>query len=707
MYDPDVELERRAFRQLIAVNPNHFGTAIGEVELPVIKKVQSSTKYEEIGCVGYDPVRDRLDAVVYVTQSTGYGGGLCSRGTPEYVRFYLSFDDGTTWEDKGAVAFRAYNIPEGTAGRKRLEYAVSLPIDPLNRFCTQTRTVLCRAILSWNFEPPPNTPGFTPVWGEVHDTHLLTEPYRFVIPFPDLVEELGLDLPSDLLDLDDQAPIKLKASKPLPFGELASLSKKSGVQPMRFAFPAIKKQAMLADASALSLTEKDPELPSPSVDLGDLDLSDLIVQIDEAEQGEGDGNTSFEELECVGLFPNENMLVGTVRLKRPTGFNGGPCTGGSRQYVAFWADIDKDGDFDSEGPWGLPIPEYLGTVSFPVYDVADFPDAGLEYAVTLPVDFARYQRPCEDGPVLIRIRAILAWEDELEADDFDKTPVWGNRVETTVHVKPGPAPGDADGLLAIVGGVATSEIDADGLTVPGATFALNGGTIDATRRCPFGGVVTIQGYGWTYASYALSVKEEGASSWMPITGDFEVVNAYGVKTTHSAGTDGRYAYLPHSQNVGGLLGRWYSGGDAKWEVRIEAFDSAGTKQAEQVLSIQLDNTWPEADVEITSGAGNCGKFGASDPIAGTFLARDDYFGSYTLEITPNKGGVQLSSGGSSPTATLTGTTPTPASGSTWDLDASNMPSCGYNVRLTVTDRAVVNSATVGHKRTSVEGFCVL
>ncbi len=71
-----------------------------------------------------------------------------------------------------------------------------------------------------------------------------------------------------------------------------------------------------------------------------------------------DGNTSYEELECVGLSPDESLLAGIIRVKQSNGYSGGPCTAGSKEFVTFWADTDNNGSFDT----------CLGTTSVTVYD---------------------------------------------------------------------------------------------------------------------------------------------------------------------------------------------------------------------------------------------------------------------------------------------------------------------------------------------------
>jgi hypothetical protein len=68
---------RRNFRTLILGNPNYFGN-LEESAFKAAQPIQSNTTFEEIGCVGYHPQFERLHAVVYVKQTSGYGGSICS-----------------------------------------------------------------------------------------------------------------------------------------------------------------------------------------------------------------------------------------------------------------------------------------------------------------------------------------------------------------------------------------------------------------------------------------------------------------------------------------------------------------------------------------------------------------------------------------------------------------------------------------------------
>jgi hypothetical protein len=92
--------ERNTFKTLLLTNPNYFGNLVSSQFTPVLS-ISGNTFYEELRCIGYHPQQRRLEGVVYIYQPSGYGTDVCGPGSPEYVRFYLSFDSGATW-----VAFR-------------------------------------------------------------------------------------------------------------------------------------------------------------------------------------------------------------------------------------------------------------------------------------------------------------------------------------------------------------------------------------------------------------------------------------------------------------------------------------------------------------------------------------------------------------------------------------------------------------------------
>ena len=160
------QLELRTnFRFLLLQNPNYFGN-LSEAGIKSNKaslKIFSDTDYEELSCISFNPKSNELSGIVKVKQTGGYGGGECTDGSKEYVRFYVDYNNDGTWVDEGAVNFDAHNLPFS----ETLCYAVTLKLDPDKRSCCKHKPVLprVRGVLSWNNEPPPNQPNWLPVWG--------------------------------------------------------------------------------------------------------------------------------------------------------------------------------------------------------------------------------------------------------------------------------------------------------------------------------------------------------------------------------------------------------------------------------------------------------------------------------------------------------------------------------------------------------------
>ena len=678
--------ERGNFKALLLSNPNYFGNLEQSPYKPVLP-IAGNTHYEELACVGLQPQLRQLEAVVYLYQPGGYGGDICGPGTPEYVRFYLSFDKGATWQDQGMTSFQAFDIPQGTEGSKRLEFAVSLAVDPPRRFCFFDPLVRVRAILSWNDPPPAGQPGWTPVWGNVREATVLIEPRRFVPPF-ELLQAAKIELPPEIAQIiDAEVPIPTKQPQPGPV-ELAALYKDKGVPVHRYAYKELA--GFLSQPSGLSVQQFSVLLPGIAVDPGVIGA--LFPKTD--------GDTSYEELRCIGLDPNfPDTLVGVVQVKKTSGYSGGPCTLGSQEFVTFWADFDGNGSFET----------CLGTAAVRVYDLGNVPPEGVHYAVRLPVDLTPYRQDCHKGPKVVAIRAILSWNVAMPCGNPAAVPVWGNREETLINIAPSAqAPA---GKIAILGGIPVSMIDGTtGLTTPNAKFALNNLAPDALGRpCPFGGRVTVNGYPLVGQSYLAEVSPDGVV-WTPLLTGLYPTDQYGNMPALPVKPDPvthRFDYLPPTQNILSLLAQWDTTGDAPWSVRLTTY--AGPKSSTTALAtgqdvhvVQLDNTWPAASIDITSGTGNCGKFGIGATISGDFVARDLYLGSYSLSVEPPINAAPV--GVPSPAGGLVQTAPAPGDG--WTLDTTGMKPCGYVVRLDVVDRTIVNSQSVGHHTPASVGFCL-
>ena len=307
----EIQPERLRFRELILGNPNYFGTAPG-AELPPVAELASQTTYEELTCVGLQPGLDQLEAVVQVKMNAGDAGPLCSGGSAEYVRFYLSEDGGATWTDEGLASFAVYDTP----GPRPLAYAVNLHAPISHRLCFLTNEPLIRAILSWNLAPPPGTPGFTPVWGNVVEVSVAPSPGWF-IPFTELLDEAKLTLPARLkAAIDPDTQIKAVPAAPWSLADLHR-NYEGTVSAHRYLFPYLSQQTGIGSAAP------PPQAAAPVSQLAELGI-DLAAVL--ASLGEVDGDTSFEHLDCVGYDPGDDALTGVLTIEQPAGYSGGPCT---------------------------------------------------------------------------------------------------------------------------------------------------------------------------------------------------------------------------------------------------------------------------------------------------------------------------------------------------------------------------------------------
>jgi hypothetical protein len=684
------EQARGQFRALLLANPNFFGNLKKSPLKPVIP-ITSSTNYEEIGCVGFHPQLERLEAVVYLKQSSGYDGGLCSTGSQEYVRFYLSTDDGTTWQDQGMASFTAYDIQNPG----RLEYAVTLEIDPARIFCIIENLPQVRAILSWNNPPPANTPDFIPVWGNVVDATIQVAPEPFLI-LGKFLEMAKVQLPSalkSLVDLNQEIP----ATKPkvLSGAELHQVYKGAQVPGHRYLFTDLKHlavnpavtQATLASASSTALGKLD------------INLAAIIGALLST-----DGDTSFEQLDCIGYDPNREALVGVFTVKLSSGYSGGLCTAGSQEYVAFWID------------WGSGW-SYAGTASVTTHDITAIPAGGLKYSVYLPISVASYLQPCAKGPRMPQVRAILSWQTPPPATNPNYQPTWGNRLETRILLYPGDKvePGTAN--IAIIGGVPVKQINisGDGFAKSGAQFALTGAPTDPwlnMRECPFGGLVTIQGYPSLGDQYRIRVHDPGTGSDFVLKTPFLTVDQYGNASYRTPDpTTGYVTYLDPSNNIDSMLGWWSTSDNDLWWVRLEILHMNGTTANTAWYNIQLDNTLivsgadtsPGIDIHIDSG-GDCKDISAGGTVNGHFFAEFPNFGAFGLSTQPDTVAIPSNQ----PTTATAATSSTAAwPGDAWTLSTAGMKPCGYVVTLEAWDLTIVNSEPGSHHGASISvGFCL-
>ncbi len=718
---------RQSFRALIQANPNYFGTLTNS-PFEAIAVQAGDTTYEQLVCIGYQPELDRLEAIVHVKLGAGYGGPVCGPGSREYVRFFVDWNNDGNWSDLGVAGFTAHDIPEPDS----LHYSVHVPLSPVRRRCTIPFLPRVRALLSWNDVPPPGDPNYVPPWGNALDTTIQIQAR------PQWIFETIPNLSSDLVELINQQ-IESVGEQLIPqptLPQLAVAYAKAKVPIQRFA--AAFLLGLVANKSSSEIAALTPMIQQQ---LGIANLGELLEQLLEP----GDGNQSYEELRCVGYDRDRQALTAVIAIKQSQGYGGGLCQRGTREYVSFWV-WDEDG-----ASWSR-----LGTASVAVHDVP-VPKGGIDYAVVLPVDLTRYQRPCEQGFTSLRVRAILSWNGVVTQPE--EVPYWGGRAEVTIEVKPGPAiaTGMQLPLLDSVGDIAVCDIDV-------ATGYANGEGITTAGRAddaPFGGTITITGsfanppstlaaakpkYRVSVRPYAPSLPES-ANPWQPLTNDFRIdvtTSIGGGAALHSqisqvTDSEGWYTYQevfgPGEWRFvsGRVLARWPTHTPRGiYEIRVEGKDVHGNVlpaailhcddgTLRQTVIVRLDNEQPKADLRITgvvrkganvvTPAGDCGKFHVGDKLVGTYVATDVNFGSAGLVLQPNPTpsppvpvtppvllGVSSYVGGLNPYGEF---------GGSWELDTTGMRPCGYTLTLAVVDRTIVDSSTLDHWRNSMTvGFCL-
>jgi hypothetical protein len=720
----DFEFERERFLPLLLTNPNYFGN-LENSKLKPVKKIVANSSYEELKCIGFNPQLNRIEGVVWVKQNTGYSGGICSKGSEEYVSFFLSYDNGATWLSQGTTSFPVYDVP----GPHPLEYAVSVVIQPDRKFCSVSNLPLVKAILSWN--TPPTGPFYNPVWGNALEARIQIEGFQFFIDLPELLQAAEVKLPDPIAGMvSETATVKLQAPKALTAAELTQQYAKSNVPAHRFLNNAIQK--------AISNPAKLDVMSAYFTGLG-INLSDVFGALQTT-----NGNTDFEQLGCIGLDEgtgSPDALVGTLVIKLPLGYLGNPCTPGSKEYVGFWID------------WGSGW-EWAGTPSVTVYDIGAIPKGGLHYAVYQPVDLNAHRKPCGEGPVTARVRAILSWDTPPTGPDY--VPVWGNRLETIVFVNPGPTTvvGDFTPYLSGICTVPVCSIDqTSGWAYPGAGDA------------PFGDVVRIYGHipgaplfnspPPPLPKYQIVVQQIDTGTNTLIGVPQIVTDTFSLSITQEVGAGpvtnfnltqnapgGYFTYQEMNPSVNGwrivfeddLLGVWNTTGKTgTWLITVTAWDATLTTQypagsqicpdgtTRKGIVIDLDQLAPVPMLEITGykpggvgpciAAADCQTFTVGDVICGTYSVTDDHLGGFSLQAEPTPSptsgftidGANVN-GLSYPNAAL------PLSGTKsgeWTYNTAGLPACGYTIQLFTNDRTIVTCTGDWQDNSKFRGFCLV
>jgi hypothetical protein len=698
------ELARQNFHALLLANPNFFGNLAESPYKPVLP-IQGDTAYESIGCVGYNPQLAQLRATINIKQTSGYSGGICTTGSEEYVRFYLSYDGGATWQDQGLTAVNVFDVP----GPKPLEYAVTLPISPREQFCFFQNLPLARAILSWNAPPPANQPDWPPVWGNVVDAQIQIDGFEIIL-LSTLLADAKLELPEQIAQaIDLSQPVKAASPSVLAPVDLHKLYANAKVPQHRYLAPLLSAAAGTPAVSTIAgtsaVTSKSLKTSAVFGGISDINMVGLVENWLNT-----NGDTSFEQLDCVGLDQNNSQLVGILEVKQSSGYSGGPCTTGSPEYVAFWVD------------WGSGW-EYAGTTSVVVHDFNITPPTRLEYNVFLPLDLLSHAKPCDDGPQTARVRAVLSWNTPPSSTNPYAPVVWGNSREALILIPPGPVIGTGLQIpvLSAVGDVPTSKINNNGRITDAVTITTGAHYVDA----PFGGRITLAGAisnPTIGLKYRIMKAPHGSSSFVPLVNEPQgltlTINTFSggswtqSQQTFHADPDGYYTYQDYSPDhfvegqILGVFNTTPADTGFAYDLRVDLYNAPNPDIQSNVVTVLVNNEAPVA--VLTPTFGECGKVAPGDTITGTFTATATDFGSFSFTILPP--------------GPANGVLPVPASGvsidlggaisdpgvvnASFSLNTTGMDPCGYSLTLNVWDRTNVNSGETSNYNPASIGFCL-
>jgi hypothetical protein len=723
---PPFAFERASFKLLVLSNPNHFGNAPGLG--PVVTQIEGSVAYEALLCLGLNPAADTLEAVIEIKQSTGYDSGPCDGGSTEYVRFYAQ--TGTGWDDLGLAAVNVYNL---AGSNLPVSYALAIPFDGTSKFCWVDNIVTVRAILSWEVAPPANTPDFVPVWGNTVDAQVQIAPiYLEEIPITSLLGSKLIDIDAKILDyVDLSASLPAKPAPALTLAALKSHYAGTKVPPHRWGFSTA--QALLAKPLNQAL-----KIGIPPVDIGPI-LSGVAAT---------SGDTYYEQLTCAGYNPQTQQLEAVVQINQNSGYNGGPCTAGSTEFVAFY------GYFG--GGWNA-----LGVAGVNVYDLGG--------AARFPVNYAVFRLSplltvaCENL-LSIPLRAILSWQQQPTGPDF--VPVWGNVLNTNIQPQIGAADqtthttlmriGDVS-IFASLGGIAANPAFGGDYLANATNVA--GDCTDALDS-PFGGNIGIEGQ--------ISPKVDGVFD--PVTGlllpgaypiiyqafitypgvsaPVQLLNPFNIEVyppaapwdapdvtvpqtaqpapgpvTGQASSALYYTYYEtDTQAVDPRTLAWFPAGgldEGNYAITIIAYGwdgSAYVAAAPVSQSFYVYNGYapgkggPLITLTPTSVL-DCGNVTVGETITGNFTVADEFFGGLSFEIVPApqpidpsqpiNTGVTLSVPVNYPAAPTTGTS------GTFSIDTTNWQPCGYGVLAIAGDRALRDTECYNHQGQASLGFCVV
>jgi hypothetical protein len=702
------DVDEKAVDVLVPIRQKHLLSYLyGEVNDTGIR---GNIQWEELTCVGYNPTSKRLEAIVHVKQTTGYSGGLCTPASKEHVRFFIDWQNNNVFEDLGLNSFKVADIPDSPPEVNHpLHYMAYIFLDDAQHraFCSKAVMPRVRAILSWNSVPGPDPNQAPPAFGNILDARIQLAPRPRILFKPKF----------HISEIINKYPDLLPELIPQPWHILKEDYRKqqAEVPDHRIVYPEVHQLLFSPNKMGQTIYQQDL-YNAKKLDINLLKIADILLNPNQ-------GNTTFEELTCVGLNASSDTLGAVIKIKKPSGYSGNLCSFGSVEYVSFWIDWDNNGAYDA----------YVGTAAVQVHDILNMPAEGLHYCVSLPVDLSNRIRKCSD-PNIIGIRAVLSWAVPPSTTNPDAINYWGNRLDAKAQIRYG---GNLlTGLIFDIGGVHVENIDP-------ASFYANPGIPSASTNLVFGAGVRIGGAinnsGPPGSLHFRVEYSADAINWSPVTTHQtfnmehfnDIIDPLQPVTIDSP--DGWFPYLNKWDPADliieqtNLLALWDTGTkQGVYHLRLAyTTDIVGHTgvQYSTVYTIILDNTDFKQSPLTTLGRttldlastfdiiieiGGCVSVKQGELLKGKLRVIDTHFGLWTLTLEPSDPAI---TGGITPLPTNRPCVSLVDNGDgshDWTLNTAGLKPCGYTVTLRGYDRAIVNGSLGNrHQDARSVGFAVL
>ncbi len=166
-----------------------------------LSEIDANVSYEQLECLGLEGGfgLERLVATFAIKQPVGYGGGLCTAGSTEYVAFWADWDNTCEYTYLGTVGVKVHDIASIPAGG--LVYSAVLPVD-LSKHrnpCNTPKIGRVRAVLSWATPPSTTDPNALTYWGNLLDAHVQIQPGNVPNYLTPTISILG-GIPTSMID---------------------------------------------------------------------------------------------------------------------------------------------------------------------------------------------------------------------------------------------------------------------------------------------------------------------------------------------------------------------------------------------------------------------------------------------------------------------------------------------------------------------------